>query len=881
MRTRIAATFTLLCTLALAACERHATEPERQAAGGVTTQSAMAAASAALPTCGSIIDLTAKGASCMDATGAILAQTSLENQSSSGTGLFESFVRIQKDGVEQGYNTSGRPLQFDENSSPTFTHDLPLNAVPIVTVDGKTYREFRLDINQNNSTPASALLSLDRVRLFTSTRAGLAKNSNPQPNPDDDRFGQGSDTRLVWQLPAGTWAKLNYALESGSGWPDAKLLVPDELFGDASAQCPYDAGSGSPCGIYIYLYSKFGVNHPANAGFEEWSVRKLPYVTVTKTAATSFTREITWDIQKKVAPAAWHLFDGETGTSKYTVTVTKSGSTDKDFAVSGTITITNPSKDGSVTVTSVTDAIVGEGTAIAVSCPQAVPFTIDAKKSVTCSYQSSLASGDTRTNRATVVLESGGAYSGTAQVVFDMSKPTSVVNGTITVTDSYKGDLGSFSDTKSVTYDRTFACSADKGEQDNIATIVETDQKSSAKVNVSCYAPTVTKTATPAKDRKYFWTVAKKADVSSLTLSTGQTYQVGYTVTAGLDANKPFEDSNWQVSGTITISNPNPNRDAVLNSVQDAISGFAGNVTVACTLTDGKIIVPKGKSASCSYSATLDNGDNRTNTATVAQQLYSYDSDGKATATEAKSYASAGVPFGFADDKSIKNTVDKCADVTDDKYGSLGNVCANQVPMPRVFTYTMTVGAYATCGTYQVDNTASITAVDTKSRKDARVSVPVNVPCLGCTLTQGYWKTHSEYGKAPYDATWKLVLDADDLTKGITKGADKPFLSQASKKGQTWYEVFWTAPKGDPYRQLATQWMAAYLNTLGSDGVTPTGTVATALTEGRKLLELYAPGQVPSDMKKAFSDYHSTLAQFNEGKLGPGHCSEDKTSATD
>ena len=34
-------------------------------------------------------------------------------------------------------------------------------------------------------------------------------------------------------------------------------------------------------------------------------------------------------------------------------------------------------------------------------------------------------------------------------------------------------------------------------------------------------------------------------------------------------------------------------------------------------------------------------------------------------------------------------------------------------------------------------------------------TVDVDVPCLGgCTLTPGYWKTHSEFGPAPYDDNW-------------------------------------------------------------------------------------------------------------------------------
>src|SRR5262245_22268992 len=54
--------------------------------------------------------------------------------SPTGSGRIHSFVRVQATGQEQGYNTSYRPLEFDENSSPRFTTDLKLNEVPVVNI---------------------------------------------------------------------------------------------------------------------------------------------------------------------------------------------------------------------------------------------------------------------------------------------------------------------------------------------------------------------------------------------------------------------------------------------------------------------------------------------------------------------------------------------------------------------------------------------------------------------------------------------------------------------------------------------------------------------------------------------------------------------------
>src|SRR5262245_17204786 len=49
---------------------------------------------------------------------------------SAGTGVIQSFVRVQANGTEQGYNTSGRPVAFNENTSPNFTRNLTYGDIP-------------------------------------------------------------------------------------------------------------------------------------------------------------------------------------------------------------------------------------------------------------------------------------------------------------------------------------------------------------------------------------------------------------------------------------------------------------------------------------------------------------------------------------------------------------------------------------------------------------------------------------------------------------------------------------------------------------------------------------------------------------------------------
>src|SRR5262249_9795452 len=95
------------------------------------------------------------------------------NIQATGSGVIDPFVRLNAGGgsaIERGYNTSARPLQFDENSSATFTHDLSLSAIPVVTINGVAYREFLLDINQTGSNP---LLTLQELQIFKTNTVGI------------------------------------------------------------------------------------------------------------------------------------------------------------------------------------------------------------------------------------------------------------------------------------------------------------------------------------------------------------------------------------------------------------------------------------------------------------------------------------------------------------------------------------------------------------------------------------------------------------------------------------------------------------------------------------------------------------------------------------
>lgn len=605
-------------------------------------------------------------------------------------------------------------------------------------------------------------------------------------------------------------------------------------------------------------------------------------LSVEKTAVESNTRTYTWDIDKSVDPATWDLFTGDTGTSEYTVTITSTGYTDSAWHVEGDITITNNHPSKAADLNSVTDSISGFGAAT-VNCPAS---SVPANDSIVCTYSADLPNGNPRTNTATAtqqnydydadgIASAGGTtdYQGTADVDFSEAT-TTPVNATVNVTDTYEGSLGSFTGSGgTATYTRQFACDDDEGQNDNTATITETGQSDDASVQVNCYQLSVSKDADESYTRTYEWSIDKSADQDSLELMPGESFTVNYSVTVDVAG---YEDSDYHVEGDITISNPHPTLDADLTDVTDEI--FDGiDATVVCP----SMTVPADGELVCTYSSDLPDGTDRLNAATATQQNYDYDKDLQATASGTTDYTgNADIEFGDPTD-----LVDACVDVNDTLAGFLGTVCVDDTPPPpTTFDYPIDLGPYteADCGEFDVPNTADFLTNDTGASDEAMWNVHITIPCPeGCTLTQGYWKTHSEYGPAPTDPNWYLIGDVDG--DAVSEGPDEDFFDT----GMSWYEVFWTSPAGRPYYQLAHQWMAAYLNTVSIQAIggSVPSNVQTALVNGASLLDEYdgspnpnknpdIKGKDAKDIRGQFVSIAGVLGSFNEGTIGPGHCDE-------
>jgi hypothetical protein len=187
-----------------------------------------------------ICDLTTTGSSCTT-NSAVFQQ--MDEQPTGSDRI--SFVRITaKKSIVEGYNTSARPLQFNEIRDILHTHDLLVSDVPVVNIGGVNYRQFGLDINQ---LPTSSRLSLDMLQVFGS-HTGMRTSY-----PDLGTLVYELDTPSV-----DNWVTMDSWLNPGSGAGDIWFNLPDSLISSFE---------------YVYLYSKFGVTIANNDGYEEWFVR--------------------------------------------------------------------------------------------------------------------------------------------------------------------------------------------------------------------------------------------------------------------------------------------------------------------------------------------------------------------------------------------------------------------------------------------------------------------------------------------------------------------------------------------------------------------------------------------------------------------------------
>jgi uncharacterized repeat protein (TIGR01451 family) len=481
-------------------------------------------------------------------------------------------------------------------------------------------------------------------------------------------------------------------------------------------------------------------------------------LSVTKTAVPTFDRRFDWTVKKYVSSdetcpeglvgfedgtLSINLFNGQSDTVCWKIVSDRGDAEDLNFAVTGTITITNGASIAANGV-SVADSIAGVGAATVDCDPNTAgnqtTVNIPANSQATCTYASSLPNNTTRLNTATATL-AGQNYEGTANIVFGTT-PANIQDESASLDDDRGPIFTNLNDDRVDTYTEVLTCAEDAGTNSNTATLTELDtttvRTDPAAVNLGCHGLTVTKSAATTYTRTFDWTVQKLvstddtcaagfldandlATALNITLNVGQSDTVCWKIISDRGVGV---DSDHAVSGTITIQNTAPIA-ATGVVVSDLITPGAIAGTVDCDGTAGApftttVNIPASSSAQCTYSASLPDGTSRTNT-------------GKATLAGVDYTGTAAVTFG--DPTSV---IDETATLDDirDAAGLPKNLTGDDT-----HTYTESLA----CGSSRTEsNTATLTEDDTgQIRTDPAV---VNLTCVqpGQGCTPGFWKGHTE-----------------------------------------------------------------------------------------------------------------------------------------
>jgi hypothetical protein len=142
----------------------------------------------------------------------------------------------------------------------------------------------------------------------------------------------------------------------------------------------------------------------------------------------------------------------------------------------------------------------------------------------------------------------------------------------------------------------------------------------------------------------------------------------------------------------------------------------------------------------------------------------------------------------------------------------------------------------------------------------AIITYTTTTPTVGCTYTQGFWKTHGPSAKGNNTNEW-------DLTS-ITLGTVNYTAAQAQS-------IFNTPVGGNGLISLAHQLMAAKLNI--ANGASASPAVLAAITAADALIGSKVVPPIGNGFldPSAVSSLVTTLTNFNEGNAGTPHCEDE------
>ena len=688
-----------------------------------------------------------------------LSSGSMDLQLSAEAVIYPAHVTIVKEAYPQGetlFNFTGDLVDFslkDNGNDPnqlTFEVTEFVDPYTITELVPSGWALWKIDCELStdviSTTIPSAVLDVDEAEYITC----YFRNEQQTGNIIIEKFTDPSGSTLEFEFNP-SWSETNFFLSDGE-WVDSGQLMAGtysvaEIVPEGWELSDATCNDGESTVDNILLQA----GETITCTFSNY--RNAMDLTVSKTAVPHFTRTYTWDITKTADdPLTRYGLPGEMVDFGYDVFVNHDGGVDSGWYVDGVITITNPNTWEAITLTSLSDSAIGASCVV-----DDGPYVVPADGSLDVGYRCDFGSGVSGTNTATATWDAAtyhtpsGSASGTANYAF--TTPATLVDESITVTDTAGGALGTASVGESMpkVFYYTHSWVAVGGtctDYPNTASFVTNDTGATgsdgAEVTVcSGLDLTVTKTALGTFGRTYLWDIDKSVDETSISIADGGLATFNYTVDVWQTG---VLDAGWTLSGVITISNPNDWEAITLTSLADVVDNGG-----SCTVDAGPYVIPASGSIDVNYSCSF------------ASAPSSYSGKNTATATwdELVYFTPTGTASGSEDfTLSQLGSTNKTVTVTDTLGGTLGTVTATDVApyASAEFTYAKDFeGVGGTCTEY--DNTATIT--ETKQSDSVTVEV-----CVGLDLTVS--KTAAGTFNRTY--LWDIDKSVDETSISIADG---------------------------------------------------------------------------------------------------------------
>jgi hypothetical protein len=348
----------------------------------------------------------------------------------------------------------------------------------------------------------------------------------------------------------------------------------------------------------------------------------------TKTAAGTYDREVTWTLDKSVDDDSHTGFAGQTaGTSNWTVVANKT-ELESNFKVTGEITIENPAAiPQAFTVSdSLSDFTVATVDCDPLTSGDQAFGTVPAASGgvngkVVCTYEAKPSGRTAELNTATVSAVGNPDQTATAEVSFTENL-IGYDSGTLSDDNKYNPNDSTviYGDT-TWTYDETFTCSSNPADYTNgaysfnvpnTATLNDNINLSDTEnVDVTCFAPVITKDATATYDERHIWDVDKTVDPTLQGGLAGVVLDWTWTVTVS----ETLEEENFLVTGDINVANPAGSPGDMTVSLVDQLND-GKLASVDCGAGATSITVAPGATGTCAYTAEPGGRTATLNTAT-------------------------------------------------------------------------------------------------------------------------------------------------------------------------------------------------------------------------------------------------------------------------